>query len=685
MLSPRRSRAATWRSFIAFVWPSAIAAICASTLVGIIEGALRVSTLLHVVAAGGYFVVIAAPASLAGSVVIRVVWRSWRVGDIITAMAESGGGVPQLAAWLSYGLLALSLFLIASLNTLRLLLAATSAPTVVNLAGTLIMTAAFAVLVALSWPSVQLLTRFFRAVDRVAQARRGRSVLTPPVLATAATVALLTLLAGTWFITIKPSIGPFDTTPLHYAAALAAIVAVVHTLWPQLAARRRLARVVNGSVLAVAIGLLATGLYARYQTPYTLLEIWGETTIAGQAIDRLYNRYDLRGEVPLDRIRPRPRKAGAQRATSPDIIVMTVETLRADRTPVYGGQALMPNLTRLARRGAVFEWAFAPSNNTRRSLPAMMLGQNPDRIRGRVVGWALRLDPRHFTVAERFRAANYQTAGFFCCRSFFDPSLKLGLSRGFVHISLTRKDADLAERGRQWIAQYDTDRPLFVWFHFFDPHDWEKNQPPEKGRQTASRRYDRALSASDHALTELVSLLLERATRRATIIVYTSDHGEGVGDHGQRNHSTDLYNSQIHVPLVIVGPGVQHRRIQRPVGLVDLTPTLLDLAGYTPPGSPDMDGVSLAPLLRGEDDETVASGRAYAVMVEDRSVEKSARAAIAGRHKYIEYDGSDRVELYNFVADPKEKRNLARAEPQLLRSMREHMARYRASARVSPF
>src|SRR5690606_38920534 len=110
--------------------------------------------------------------------------------------------------------------------------------------------------------------------------------------------------------------------------------------------------------------------------------------------------------------------------------LITIDTVRADATPPYGGSAEMPALAALGERGAVFSWAFAPSNVTRRSIPSMVIGLAPNRIRGRVVGWALRVDPRHVLLAERLRAGGYETAGFMCCAGFWSPEVRTGLQRG---------------------------------------------------------------------------------------------------------------------------------------------------------------------------------------------------------------------------------------------------------------
>ena len=193
-----------------------------------------------------------------------------------------------------------------------------------------------------------------------------------------------------------------------------------------------------------------------------------------------------------------------------------------------------------------------------------------------------------------------------------------------------------------------------------------------------------SLEAADRILAATFKTLWTEETKKRTFVVVTSDHGEGLGDHGARFHSTTLYNSEIRVPLVVAGPGIAAKRVKQPVGLVDLAPTLLDLAGFVPPGMPQMDGVSLAPILRGEEPAKVDNGEAYSVMLADRSVSRTIRALVAGRYKLIEEEGRS-PELYNLLRDKKEKRNLAKEKPEILREMQERMAARRANDAIPPF
>ena len=390
----------------------------------------------------------------------------------------------------------------------------------------------------------------------------------------------------------------------------------------------------------------------------------------------------MRGELDFEGFRPTPVPGAAHH----DIVLVTIDTVRADRTPPYGGMAKMPALAKLAQEGAVFQYAFSPGNVTRRSLPAMMMGLSAPRLRGRVAGWALKLDPRHVLVAERLRAAGYETAGFFCCTSQFGREHELGLVRGIEHIEIEKEGEDLAERAVTWLQarrKRGETRPLFLWMHLIEPHGWEKSHPASADARRRTLRYDLSLADADRGLGVLTDELMRGDPASRPYVIVTSDHGESLGDHGFKTHASSLYNSEIRVPLVVRGPGVAPGRIARPVGLADLAPTLLDLAGFVPPGMPTMDGTSFAPLVRREVPIAIEHGGAYAAMIADRSVEREMRAVIDGRFKLI-WNGGD-VELYDYVADPAESRNLAVLQPAVTKRLRVRLTQRRETDEVSPF
>jgi arylsulfatase A-like enzyme len=672
----RRLRAAG-----AWVAPSAVAAIAASIAAGAAEAAVYATTLAAMVAAAGYAAIYAVPIALAVSLLARAMWAAWRPRELVDTLRDADGSSPRLAAWLLYLGLAAWALMMSTLHIVSLLLARSGVAAVVALASALILPCVALALLALSRPVVALLARGLARIDAAARAR-GRALLRPRAVLTAAAVAAALALYATWALVVRPRIGHLELGAAVFAGVGAMTLLGGHLAWRAAPRRGRLA-----AAAAIALGgasLVAAAVGVRHHSTFALIEAWETAPVGGLAVDLTHDIEGLRSDVHLAGVAPRPRHGAAH----PDIVLITIDTFRADRSPPYGGPAAMPSLERLAAAGAVFDWAFAPSNVTRRSLPSIATGLAPPRIRGRVAGWALKLDPRHVMLAERLRAAGYDTAGFFCCRSQFGPEHELGLTRGIDHLVIERDAAPLAREAARWLttrAANTPDRPVFVWVHFIEPHGWDTRYPASKYGLRLPLRYDRSLVDVDRGLGILLAALLDDTGPPAAIIALTSDHGESLGDHGDRTHSSSLYNAQIRVPLIIAGPGIGPRRVRPPVGLAALAPTLLDLAGFHPPGMPEMDGVSVAALARGEHEPPIDAGEAYAVQMKDRSVAVDLAALIVGRHKLIVRGARGRPELYDLVADPRELTDRARERPERVDAMLERLDRRRAIDAIEAF
>jgi arylsulfatase A-like enzyme len=375
-------------------------------------------------------------------------------------------------------------------------------------------------------------------------------------------------------------------------------------------------------------------------------------------------------------------------AAHPDIVLVTIDTVRADHTPPYGGHAEMPLLRDLGSKGAVFDWAFAPSNVTRRSIPSMIIGLAPDRVRGRVVGWALRVDPRHVLLPERLRAGGYETAGFMCCDGIWGEDMHTGLARGLEHLETERHENGLAlaKMARTWLEareQRQGNRPLFLWMHLLEPHNWQQASGDPRNDDERRRYYDRALANADQMVQQLLAAYDHRRPESWPIVIITADHGEGLGDHGQPYHSTDLYDSQIRVPLVIAGPGIHPGHLPETVSLTDLTPTVLDLAGFVPPSDRSIDGHSFAELATGNRLADPEGGVAYAAMIKDRSNPGGITAIVHGRWKLI--DNGSSTELYDVHADPDERSNLVSVKSGMIEPLRALLRNRATAVEQSPF
>ena len=648
----RLARALRWLA------PSAGATALAVLGAGAFEAASDGDS-LRAVAGVGVAALLAGPILLVLSLAARWVVASWRP---VVLAGDRAASAPRVWAWLLYLGLAVAALVALIMNAIAVLSRATAfKPKPVSLLMPVLVVPAVLVLLALSRPVVGVLAAALERLDARRRRKQRRVLATArAAVVTAVVVAVATPVAA-WFLLLRPRLGYIDTTFARYPAVALALLAA----GPWLAYRSaragvavRGARVAGRVLVGATVLAMAVALWAWWSRPVIMLELWSRPTMAGEAVDRVFD---------VDRVRSRLSETGfppapIPGAPHPDVILITIDTVRGDRTPILGGSATMPSLSALASRGVVFEWAYAPGNVTRRSLSTIITGAGPSRLRGRLSGWALRLDPRHVVLGERFRAAGYDTAGFLCCEGFFAPDRKIGWSRGLDHLVLDHDGAVLASSARDWLRARrltGARAPAFVWMHFIEPHNW-RDESAELVTGSNDARYDFVLAKVDRMLGTVLSAFDDTGAG-PPIIAVTADHGEGLGDHGAPYHSTDLYNSQIRVPLVVTGPGIAPARRAEPVGLVDLAPTLLELAGFVPPGMPDMDGRSLAPLLLGRRLDEPEGGFAFAEMVVDRNVADARRAVIKGRWKLIE--SAKGPELYDLAADPGERRNLAFGSP----------------------
>jgi arylsulfatase A-like enzyme/Tfp pilus assembly protein PilF len=347
-----------------------------------------------------------------------------------------------------------------------------------------------------------------------------------------------------------------------------------------------------------------------------------------------------------------------------NILLVTVDTLRADALGSYGGRADTPALDRLAREGVRFDFAHAHAVVTLPSHASILTGQYPFR-HGIRDNSGYRLPPDARTVASFFRQAGYSTAAFV---SAFPLHSRFGLNRGFdvyddrfgetrdpTEFVMPQRPASMVvPLARDWIRQHGS-RPWLAWVHLFDPHA-PYRPPPPFDAQYAGHPYDGEVAATDAALSPLFDDV--RASGRPTLIVVTSDHGEALGEHGEISHGIFAYESTLRVPLIIAaansGRGLAGGEVSHvPARHVDLLPTLLDAAALPP--LPDLPGRSLIPAS-----ERAASGDERVAYFEAMSGTLNRGWAplagvIVGRTKFIDLPLAER---YDLGADASEATNL---------------------------
>lgn len=375
------------------------------------------------------------------------------------------------------------------------------------------------------------------------------------------------------------------------------------------------------------------------------------------------------------------------------IVLVSVDTLRSDRLPVYGyDRVATPAFDELAAEGVVFERAYSPVPLTLPAHASLVTGLlPPDHGVRDNAGYRLGEDAGA-TVAELLAAEGYATGA---AVSSFVMRRETGLARGFdvyddrfeggarATISQIQRPGDeTLTPALAWLRERaEAGGPFFLFFHIYEPHT--PYDPPEpfasRYPSTSDGAYDGEIAASDRIVGDLVQGLRDLGLYDDATVVLLSDHGEGLGDHGEEEHGILLYRESLQVPLIVKLPGAVRagERVAAPVQLTDVTAALLELGGA--PAPEGLVGHSLLAFLGGGAPAVVeADGRdLYAESFHPRLRFgwSALTSVVRGRHHYIE--GADR-ELYDLVADPAERRNLVREDRRTYAELRDALAGFDA-------
>ncbi len=342
-----------------------------------------------------------------------------------------------------------------------------------------------------------------------------------------------------------------------------------------------------------------------------------------------------------------------ERNPTPNVLIITVDTLRPDALGWVSGRNATPAIDRVASEGFRFPSAVAPVPLTFPSHAAIFTGFLPRRLGLRDNGQMLGAKPE--TLAEILKRSGYATAAFV---SGYPLASEFGLDRGFDHYDdrltgksgedLERRASATTESAIAWLR--GARPPWFVWIHYYDPH-FPYEPPSELLGPGARGSYDGEVAFVDRAIGELRSAL--GTTTGDLLTVFAGDHGESLGEHGEGTHGFFIYDSTVLVPLLFHFPGrIVTGESRAPARLTDVAPTILDLLGLPP--LREADGVSLAPMLAGKKQEIPA---AYVETYQPwTSYGWSPLHAV--RHEEWKFIAAPRPELYRLDADPGEHRNL---------------------------
>src|SRR6266404_1795181 len=347
--------------------------------------------------------------------------------------------------------------------------------------------------------------------------------------------------------------------------------------------------------------------------------------------------------------------------TSTPVILISVDTLRADHLSSYqAGRRPTPHIDALAKNGTLFSQVSSPFPLTLPAHAALFTSTYP--FANGVEDNGIPLQPAAVTLAAVLKRAGYRTAAFV---GSFVLDRRFGLNQGFdvydgpvdLHnktdtspLERKRPGTQVAEAAMRWL-EGNSSAPFFLFLHLYDLH-LPYDLPQDPSLRHGETGYTAELGYEDRVLGDFLAFLERRKLLDKALIVFTSDHGEGQGEHGESTHGYFIYQSTLHVPLIIHWQSGFKRfpqpRVDEPASLLDVAPTILDAIGLPRPGA--MRGRSL--IGNGGSAPEIYSESLYARNHFGCAVLRSMRV---GRYKYIE---SPKPELYDLSTDPNEQRNL---------------------------
>ena len=376
-------------------------------------------------------------------------------------------------------------------------------------------------------------------------------------------------------------------------------------------------------------------------------------------------------------------------AGPPNVVLVTIDTLRADYLHAYGHPTIeTPTTDRLAREGVLVEDATVQAPQTRPSHTSILTGRYPWE-HGVRDNFSPPLSDRIPTLATILHGRGYKTAAFI---GSYVLASNGGLNRGFdlyeepfsaSHRGASKYDRperpawEVVERALEWLRKAGPG-PFLAWVHLYDPHA-PYTPPAPYDKKYADLPYEGEVAYADAQVGRLVEFLDKQNLRGRTLFVVTSDHGEGLGDHGEDEHLFFLYDTTLHVPLIFSQPGVlpAGKRVKGQFRSVDLLPTILALAGGPPVAS---SGLSRASELRAgtrlPDNESPSETLFGALHFGYAPV----RALRGEGWKFIDVP---RPELYRLADDPKEATNLIGTRSPVATAMLDHLRQYDKESRVS--
>src|SRR6185503_9883290 len=377
-------------------------------------------------------------------------------------------------------------------------------------------------------------------------------------------------------------------------------------------------------------------------------------------------------------------------AGRPSVLLVSIDTLRADHVGSYGYRAAAtPVIDALAARGLRFEQAETVTPLTLPAHASLLSGTFP-AFHGVRDNGSFYVGDEVTTLAEALKARGYRTGGFV---GAYVLDHRWGIAQGFDHYyddfdlsrfemaggldAAQRPGTEVVDHALAWLAG-EGDQPFFAWVHLYDPHS--PYVPPEPYRSrfpaTLEGAYDGEIAATDAQVGRLIDFLTSSRRLANTVIVVVGDHGESLGEHGEQQHGFFVYDASVRIPLIVAGPRVPTRVVPDQVRIVDVMPTILELAGVEVPSA--VQGVSLMPLGHGERQELLGFSETWYPRYHYGWSELT--AVRDGRYKFI---AAPRRELYDTKADPGELHDVAASNPRVADALERALADMTAKLAVA--
>jgi choline-sulfatase len=367
-----------------------------------------------------------------------------------------------------------------------------------------------------------------------------------------------------------------------------------------------------------------------------------------------------------------------------NVILLSIDSLRADMPWNGYPRPIAPRLTELEKKAVSFRRAYSVSSYTSMSLGGLLGGRIPSELHRS--GYFFGTYKNDVFFPKLLQRAGVHTMGAMA-HMYFKAA---GFDQGFDEWNIVpgiafdpNTDREITSPRSETMAEAMLGNPanetrrFFFWAHFLDPHDIYMRHEGIDWGKTSRDRYDGEVTFTDQYVGKLLDFIAQRPWAARTVIIVTSDHGEEFGEHGMTRHGFEIWETLVHVPLLVVAPGVQPRRIDAPHSNIDLAPTILDL--FHIPADPLFEGTSIVGEVYGHPSEA----RDVVVDLPMTSDNGKRRALLRGDLKLICFD-DDYCKLFDVVQDPLERAPITKGD-----AFKDMKARYRALAKkikeVPPF